>query len=282
MLPKRKDGDLVRDVPAYRRIMPHLMRSRNESAVYFEQRVDANAAVAFIDAWNSSHTRRITFFHLLVWALTSTLHARPRLNRFTRGARLYQRRGIWLSFSAKKRLDDASPVVVVKQRFDPSQPFEALVDQLATSVAEGRSDKPSHVDKELSLVLRLPEPVLSLAVRLMMWLDKWNLLPHAVFQDDPMYASAFIANLGSLKMDAAYHHLYEYGNIPVFVTVGRVEEVLVPDGHGGVATRRQVLLRWTFDERVEDGLYCAAALEGLRRRLETLEGMDVASASAVG
>jgi hypothetical protein len=82
-----------------------------------------------------------------------------------------------------------------------------------------------------------------------------------------MYASAFIANLGSLKLDAAYHHHYEYGNIPIFVTVGRVHDAVVARADGTVGTRKEVVLKWNFDERIEDGLYAARALELLRARL---------------
>ena len=36
----RPDGDYVGDVPPTRRIMPFLMRGRNESVAYFEQKID--------------------------------------------------------------------------------------------------------------------------------------------------------------------------------------------------------------------------------------------------
>ena len=48
------------------------------------------------------------------------------------------------------------------------------------------------------------------------WLDSVNLLPGSFIHPDPMYASMFIANLGSVKLESAFHHLYEYGNIPLF------------------------------------------------------------------
>lgn len=269
----RKDGRLVRDVPAYRRIMPHLMRGRNEAAVYFEQRIDAEPVLAFVERWNASGRPRITFFHVFMWALVEMFDEYPRVNRFTRGGRLYERDGIWVSFSAKKRMDDESPVVVIKRRVEPGRPFEELVETLAEDVRVGRSDEKSYVDKELGAVLKLPEPVLSLGVRLLMWLDVWNLLPHAYVKNDPMYATVFVANLGSLKLDAAYHHLYEYGTIPAFVTIGRAEKRPVVDSTGNVSARTEIALRWTFDERVEDGLYCAHALDSLARRLESLQGI---------
>lgn len=36
-----------------------------------------------------------------------------------------------------------------------------------------------------------------------------------------MYASVFFANLGSLGLDAVYHHMYEWGNAPFFIVVGK-------------------------------------------------------------
>lgn len=238
-------------------MMPLLMRTRNESAVYFEQRVDATRALEYVQRYNANHERKISLFHLVVWSIVQTLAERPRLNRFTSGGRLYQRRGIWVSYSAKKALDDESPVFVVKREMQAAWTIDELAERMHGSVAEGRSDKPTYTDKELSLLLKFPIFLLGWMVRLVRRLDAWNLLPHKFIVGDPMYASVFVANLGSLKLEAAYHHNYEYGNIPIFVTVGRL--------HGSEA-----VLKWTFDERIEDGLYCAQALERLRERLEKL------------
>lgn len=88
-----------------------------------------------------------------------------------------------------------------------------------------------------------------------------------------MFASVFLANLGSIDMEPANHHLYEYGNIPIFVAAGAVRHEAIADDDG-VRRERRLPLRYTFDERIADGLYCASALEELRdlleRRLEDL------------
>jgi len=121
---------------------------------------------------------------------------------------------------------------------------------------------------ELAFFLRLPMFLLSPGVRFLMWLDSVNLLPFAFFRDDPLYASVFIANLGSIRLDAAFHHNYEWGNIPIFVTIGQTKDVPFVRPDGTVGVRKELLLRWTLDERIEDGLYCAKALELVRARLE--------------
>jgi hypothetical protein len=269
---RRFDGDLARDVPATRRIMPFLMRTRTESAVYFEQRIDAEPGLRRLARLDADAGVRATFFHLVMHAVVETLGERPRLNRFVSGRRIYQRKGIWISYSAKKALSDDAPIFVVKRELTPGGTLADTVKVTQADVSEGRSDRPSHVDKELGVFLRLPTFLLAALVWLLRWLDAHNLAPRALIGPDPMFASVFIANLGSVRLDAAYHHLYEYGNIPIFVTVGKVHDAVVPMPDGGVAVRKQVLLRWSFDERIEDGLYCARALDRVRARLESEDG----------
>lgn len=244
--------------------MPFLMKSRTESAVYFEQHIDLTKTLAFIDAWNAAKPdKKITVFHIFLWSVVRAIAQRPRLNRFVMGSRLWQRDGIWISFSAKKELKDGSPLVVLKRRFAPDISFPDCVDLIYGDVKEGRSDRPSHVDKELGFFLKLPAPILRFGVAFLHWLDRWNLLPGSFIHPDPMYASMFIANLGSVRLDSAYHHLYEWGNCPFFAALGRTKDVVTPDG-----TRRMCSVKYTFDERIEDGLYCAKGLELVKDRLE--------------
>ena len=108
-------------------------------------------------------------------------------------------------------------------------------------------------------------------MKVLRWLDDWNLLPASFIEKDPMYASLFLANLGSVKLDAAYHHLYEYGSIPLFGVLGRLHDAVVPGPDGTVRVRPQISIKWSYDERVDDGLYAATSLELVRRCLEDPE-----------
>ena len=116
----------------------------------------------------------------------------------------------------------------------------------------------------------LPRPLLLRGVQLARWLDHHNLLPGSFLENDPLYTSVFIANLGSLGMGAGYHHLYEWGNCPVFMMVGRVEErPAVEDGR--VVVQKQLHIRWTYDERIDDGLTARHGLEAVKHALENPE-----------
>src|SRR6187551_2689337 len=251
------DGRRV-DVHPYRRMMTFLIGGRNEAAVYFEQRLDLTRTQAWLEQRrnpNAAAAQQPKLFHLILHALASVLHERERLNRFTIGHRTYQRNGVYFSFAAKKAMSDDAPLATVKRRFDKGESFDALVASLTGDISEARSDKPSHIDKELAVLLKLPAFLLTLLIGLLKRLYAWGLAPRSLVDTDPMYTSAFIANLGSIGLDAAYHHLYEHGNCPLFMTIGRVED-------------NSVTLKFTYDERVEDGLYAARTLKLLAERIE--------------
>ena len=116
----------------------------------------------------------------------------------------------------------------------------------------------------------LPQPILRWAARWVMKLDQLNLLPGFFIEGDGMFSSVFIANLGSIHMDAGYHHLYEYGNTPIFIMVGQVQRrPVVVDGV--VVAQPQLHLRFTFDERIDDGLNARHAMDALVAALEDPE-----------
>lgn len=252
-----------------RAILPYLLPSRVGASVYFEQELDVTRAQAFCDA-RSARGEHVTIFHVFTYAVVRTLAERPRPNRFTSGGHVYQRKTIELAFSAKKAMSDDAPMVAIKRRFDPANGFDGHLERLRGGVREGRASAKHQTDRELDVLLRLPPSALRFFVRLAMWLDARNLLPRALIESAPLYASVFVANLGSVGLDAAYRHLYEWGNCPIFAALVRVREV-ERDGQ----RRKVCTVRYTFDERIEDGLYCARSLERLREIVEIAETWDV-------
>lgn len=261
----RADGTPVATLHPLRRIMPFVMPTRNGAFVLFEQDIPTAPLLPVLDRLNAARPaeRRVTLFHLVLQGIGVALTEFPRLNRFVAGSRLYDRRGIWLAFSAKQRMERDAPIFTAKIEFRAGEPLPAMVDRLLAILGEGRSGHETAADREIKGFLRLPGPLLRLAVRAQRVLDGWNLLPAALMKDDPLYASAFVANLGSVGLEAAYHHLYDYGTTPIFVTMGRTHRTPLVREDGTVTSHEVFTLRYTYDERVEDGFYAARALERL-------------------
>jgi hypothetical protein len=261
----RFDGSPVANVHPVRRIMPFIMPTKNGAFVLFEHDIPTAPLLGFLTDANRGRPpgRPITPFHCVLRAIGIALTEFPRLNRYVSGSRLYERRAVWLAFSGKQRLDRDAPLFTAKVAFDRDEPLGQFVDRVLDALGAGKSGKESHADREIKGFLRLPAPVLRAAVRLQRTLDGWNLLPTRLIADDPLYASAFVANLGSVGLDAAFHHLYEYGTIPIFATMGRIHRTPCVRDDGSVGSREVFRMRYTYDERVEDGFYAARALERL-------------------
>ena len=269
---RRPDGDLVRDESNVRRMIPYLMRGRNEAAIYHEQVLDVTRARPWLRAYNRAHPEApATMFHLLMLASAQAFHEYPGLNRFISGGKIYQRKHVALSFAAKKVMDANAPMVTIKMRFEPGEPFAAAAKRIADTIAGARTDTMTTVDKELAVALALPGPLLRLVMAGLRGLDRVNLLPGAMIESDPMYATAFVANLGSLGLDNTFHHLYEYGTVSFFAAIGTTKKatVLGPDGKPTVRDISQI--RWTFDERINDGFYCSRALRIVQKVAEDPE-----------
>ncbi|HEU4386055.1 MAG TPA: hypothetical protein VFR85_21400 [Anaeromyxobacteraceae bacterium] len=264
---RRPDGVLCRDVLPVRRIVPYLMRGRNESAVYHEKVYDLSRTRPWLRAYNRSHQDRATLFDLFLYACARAIHARPGLNRFVSGKRIYQRKGVAISFAAKKLMKDEAPFVTIKLGIAPGEPFEDTVRHIADEVGEGRRGPARQVDKEVAIVTSLPGVVVSWLLALVRLLDRFNLYPGFMIRDDPMYASLFLANLGSVGLSDTWHHLYEYGTVSIFGVFGPVERLPFVEGDG-VAIRDGVRVRFTFDERINDGFYCATSLAIAQQILE--------------
>jgi hypothetical protein len=251
-------------------MMPFLLPSRNEAVVYFEQQVEVAPALAFVERLNATRPpeQRITLFQIVLFAMMRVIVLRPDLNRFIVGRRIYQRKGIELSFAVKKQKTDAAKLTTVKVRLDPNDTLGEALTKLGAHIGEGRGDKPLRAETEMDIVTLLPRGLL----RFVMWaqraLDYFNLLPSSMIVSDPLYASMFFANLGSVGLDSAYHHLFEYGTVPVFATMGRVHKAVVPGPDDQPVVREVVSFKYSYDERVADGLYCAKGLALLKSFLE--------------
>ncbi len=260
-------GTLVPDAPPYRRLAAMLSTRRNEAAVYFEEAIDVTDTLAFVARWNAEGRPHLTLFAVTLYALAKTLHAHPRLNRYVTGGRLYQRDGVWLSFTAKRSMEPAAPLVVVKRRFEADESLEDFARAMEARVRTARVEGDREADREYDLLLKIPHPILRRLLALAPWAQSVGLLPEWFMRQDPFFASAYLSNLGSVGGATAWHHLYEHGDIPLFGTLGRAaDEVVARDGSAVVRTLAR--MRFTYDERIEDGFNALRATAHFRALVE--------------
>jgi hypothetical protein len=267
----RNDGTLVADIGPLRRMLPSLMPSRNGSVVYYEQQLDLTKTLPWLEAREPS----ITLYELAIAGLVRVWSERPQLNRFIAGGKLYQRDEIAFTISVKKSLDENAPLTSIKAVFGPGDTIAQTCKRVEDLIERGRDKKrETESEKEMRAVTKLPIFIMRWLVAIQRMVDWYGLLPRFMTRNDPLYSSAYVVNLGSVGLEAAYHHLYEYGNIPFFIVLGRVKKAPVVDESGELVVHDVVHVRYTFDERITDGFYTSTALERFREYIENPELLD--------
>ncbi|MBA4073135.1 MAG: hypothetical protein C0497_15115 [Gemmatimonas sp.] len=101
-----------------------------------------------------------------------------------------------ISFVVKKELRDDGRSTTVKLEIPQGERFSEFAARLATTIREAQQSERS-VDRETALIMRLPGPLVRSLVGFAKLLDHWNLFPRFMTANDPMFASIFLANLGS-------------------------------------------------------------------------------------
>jgi len=261
----RSDGKPVRSLSPLQRIFPYVMRGRNQSAVHFSMQVDIDNVLSYLERVNTRlGSRRVRLFHVFVCAAVRMLALRPQLNRFVIGRTIYQRDKIQVSFIVKKELTEEAAETNVKITFEPSDTLMTVAEKVDEHIANARSRRKSADERTIDLVTRLP----SFMIRFVTWafrvLDYFGLAPRSMIEEDPLYTSMYLANLGSIGLDAPFHHLYEWGTASIFVAIGEIHKVPLVSETGKIEIRNVVNLNVTLDERIADGIYYAKSIELLK------------------
>ena len=81
----------------------------------------------------------------------------------------------------------------------------------------------------------------------------------------------FISNLGSLGIPPVFHHLYSFGNLPIFITMGAKRTEYALNSEGTPEKRRMIDFTFTCDDRICDGHYYASAFKLFKKLIENPE-----------
>lgn len=275
----RKDAFRVRNTDSMHALFPYMMPSRCGNEAVLNEVIDLTAVNEYIAVKNAAEPAfRYTFFHVICAALIKALVLRPKLNRFYAGKRLYQRNDFSISFIVKKEFADSSEEAVAIIRIDPESevsPLEQIhsrVEKFCTSVRkENKTDGTTDI---MDVLTKLPRPLLSLVMNTLKWLDFHGWYPDALASEDPYFSSAFVSNLGSIKMDASYHHLADWGTNSFFVIVGEKKPIPFFEYDGSFTVKEALELGITLDERIADGYYYSKTVRLVKKLLENPELLD--------
>ena len=271
----RKDGRWIRDIDGFHFIMPYLMPNRCDSEVYIEELIDVTEMVKYIEAHNSVNKEfRLTPFHVITAAVGKIIYHRPYLNRFVAGRRLYQRNKITLAFVVKRRFNDEAEESLLVTEIKEDTTLEQISRRIAGDAQNIRKEGGNDINDLLDKLSKLPRWLMRLAMCVFRFLDFHGRMPESICRGDSNYASVLLSNLGSIKCNAVYHHLNNYGTNSIVITIGRIHKELMADDDGNTSVRDVVAIGATADERIADGFYFARSIRMLEEILRDSQQLE--------
>jgi len=259
----RYDAKRVRDIDGMHHYMAYLMPKRCDAEVYINQEIDITELLKYINEKNASGERKVTIFHCFIAALARTIRMRPLLNRYISGKRFYDRHEITMGFTIKKKFTDHAEETLMIYTPKGEENLTAITDRLSPKVKEAKkeSNNGQSVDDILNIVKKLPKPIMHIFMALMRFMDNYGLMPKAFSSVDINYCTVLLSNLGSIKCDAVYHHLNNFGTNSIVITIGEMHKVVALDENNDPVIRDVVNIGATLDERIADGFYFARSLK---------------------
>ena len=272
-----KEGRRVKSLPPMSYVIPYIMKTRNTSMNYIKDSIDIEKAEAYIRKKRQEGLSSFGMLHIFLAVYARTVSQKPGINRFIRGQRIYTRDHIEVMMTIKKEMTLESPDTCIKFYMTPEDTAETIYRNFNKLVEENKAKSgngESSFDSTARILTYIPGLFLRFTVAFLRFIDYFGLLPRFLTHISPFHASLAITSMGSLGIPPIYHHLYDFGNIPVFISYGAKRKAYELDKNGNTVARRYVDIAIVTDERVCDGFYFASALKYMRTLFNNPEMLD--------
>ena len=152
--------------------------------------------------------------------------------------------------------------------------LEQISRRIAGDAQTIRKEGGNDINDLLDKLSKLPRWLMRLAMCVFRFLDFHGWMPESICRGDSNYASVLLSNLGSIKCNAVYHHLNNYGTNSIVITIGRIHKELMADDDGNTSVRDVVAIGATADERIADGFYFARSIRMLEEILRDPQQLE--------
>ncbi len=263
----RSDGRRIRTLPPMNQVSPYIMVTRNTSTNYFTTAFEITHVERYIRQKRKEGLTSFGLTHVLLAAYCRAVCKYPGINRFIGGQKIYSHgEDIQFCMTVKKEMTSDSPETVIKVHLSPRDTAEDVYRKVNMQIEKVKNTPlDSSFDNTAHALMLIPGVFLKFVVWLLRTLDYFGMLPKFLLEVSPFHGSVFFTSMGSLGIPPIYHHLYDFGNLPVFGSFGCKRRALEVQEDGTVVQRKYLDFKFTMDERIVDGFYYAAFFKHYNR-----------------
>ncbi len=272
----RSDGKKVKGMNIIEKAGPFFMPQRIDAVNLIKVKVPCDKIDEFIQK-----ERRLgnsySYMHLVIATIVRVLYTRKKMNRFIMRGTTYQRNYISISMDIKKKLEDEAEDITLKFYFTGRETLAQIKQIIDDEIAKNLKPEEVHATtKAAGKFCHLPDFLFRWAMKLVNFLDHHGMLPKSLIKASPFHTSCFITNLKSIKLDAIYHHLYNFGTTSMFISMGKEKIEPIVENNKELKLAKILTLGMSLDERIADGFYMGKSLKLCKDILANLDILNEA------
>jgi hypothetical protein len=277
----RKDGRLLRTLESFYRFTPFIMKLKNDANNSFADSVEVTEVDRYLKKKRAEGYPGMGMLHIFVASYVRVVSQKPALNRFVGGQRIYARNNIEVVMMVKKAMSVHSAETAIKVIFDPRDTIYDIYSKLNAEVEKVKNQELSNTDDVADTLIKLPRLLLKFIIFILNIVDYFGKLPQMLLDASPFHGSLILTDLGSVGIPPVYHHLYNFGNLPLFLAFGAKRRVYEIQADGTTAEKKYVDYTVVLDERICDGFYFAQAFKYLKSFMRHPQQLEVPPESVV-
>lgn len=269
----RSDGRRIRTLDPLFQVATYIMKKKSGSSNYFSGSINITEVEKYLRAKRRDQMPGLGILHFFIAAYVRTVSQKPAINRFVAGQKIYARYDIVVNLTVKKEMTVDGQETTVKIRFEPTDTIDIVYRKVQDAIEEAkRSGDSNNTDKAARIFKFIPGLLLKFVIRIFEIMDYFGVLPHTLIKISPFHGSIFISDLGSVGLPPVNHHLYDFGNIPIFLCFGM--KTRTSQDPGGTVLPRFVHYTLTMDDRICDGFYYAGVLKIINKIFKNPQALE--------
>ena len=273
----RIDGRKIRTLAPMAAITSYFQVERNTCSNMFAEAFEISHVDRYIRQKRKEGLKDFGITHVLLAAYVRGIAKYPQINRFISGQKVYSRGDdIQYCMVVKKQMSVDAPDTSIKVHLNTTDTIIDVYNKLNAAVEEVKksAELDSGLDNLLKVFTYIPSLVMKFLVWLLKLLDYFGLLPAFLLELSPFHGTLFFTSMGSLGIRPIYHHLYDFGNLPVFGAFGCKRRACELDDEGNVIQKKYIDMTFVVDERICDGYYYATFFKYFRHLIRNPELLD--------
>ena len=272
----RCDGRRVRTIDGMNVVANYIMPNRNGASNSVNDKVEITNIERYIHKKRTEGLENFGITHVFLAAYVRVIAKYPGCNRFLSGQRVYQRdEDIQFTMAMKKDMRTDGEETMIKLHLTQTDAAKDVYEKFNKVYEEVKSTPlDSSFDAVAGALASLPGLLLKFVVWVLKVMDYFGKIPKFLLEVSPFHASVIFTSMGSLGIPPILHHLYDFGNLPVFIAFGRKYRKQEIDAEGNVVVRRYVDYVMNTDERTVDGFYYATAMKYFNKLLRNPDVLD--------